>query len=256
MSDGFHARGASDWIAPELSTGAAEGWGGLVVARGANGFRRGYAPADELVILSRPTSLQAESIGSLRSHLRANHMRDGRRSLAICAATAGVGTSFIAANLAVSLAMSGASILLIDGNLRDPSLHNYILPERKPAGLRDYLADERMDVDDIVQHAVLPNLSLVYASAAGSDAQRLLASRKLDHLLDSAMRDFDMVIVDTPPSARYGDARRIAAALHHAMIVARKSTSFVADVRTLAVDLKADRVRVVGGFVNDFKDAA
>src|ERR1700727_2373564 len=67
-------------------------------------------------------SVAAESMRALRTHIMARHVQQGHRALAICAPTQGVGTTFVATNLAVALSQIGLNTLLIDANLRRPDI--------------------------------------------------------------------------------------------------------------------------------------
>ena len=82
--------------------------------------------------------------------------------------------------------------------------------------------------------------------------QELLASKAMNELLDTCLRDYDVTIVDTPPGNSSADARRIAMAVRYAMLVAKKDDSFVGDVKKLADELTSDRATVIGTFLNDF----
>ncbi len=220
-----------------------------VVSMGRSGFRF----SRKIVALSAPNSIQSESFGSLQTHLKAKHIGDGRRSLAICAATPGVGTTYCAVNLAMSFALAGLNTMLIDANMRDPGLEEYIAPSRDDIpGLRQGLGDTEVDLTDIIQADVFPNLSLIYSGGVAPNPQELLASRRMSDLLDACLRDFDVTIVDTPPGNASADARRIAMAVRYAMIVAKKNDSYVNDVKTIANELSADRATVIGTFLNDF----
>lgn len=220
-----------------------------VVSMGRSGFRF----SRKIVALSAPNSIQSESFGSLQTHLKAKHIGDGRRSLAICAATPGVGTSYVAVNLAMSFALAGLNTMLIDANMRDPGLEEYITPDREDIpGLRQGLGDADVELADIIQADVFPNLSLIYSGGVAPNPQELLASRRMGELLDACLRDFDVTIVDTPPGNTSADARRIAMAVRYAMIIAKKNDSYVSDVKTLANELSSDRATVIGTFLNDF----
>lgn len=216
------------------------------------GGRTGFRFSRKIVALSAPNSIQAESFGSLQTHLKAKHIGDGRRSLAICAATPGVGTSYVAVNLAMSFAMAGLNTMLIDANMRCPSLEDYIAPDKAPLGLRQCLGDNEVEFTDVILDDVFPNLSLIYSGGVAPNPQELLASRAMSELLDTCLRDYDVTIVDTPPGNSSADARRIAMAVRYAMLVAKKDDSFVGDVKKLADELTSDRATVIGTFLNDF----
>lgn len=214
--------------------------------------RTGFRFSRRIVALSAPNSVQSESFGSLQTHLKAKHIGDGRRSLAICAATSGVGTTYVAVNLAMTFALAGLNTMLIDANMRSPGLEDYIAPDKTTIGLRECLGDTEVDLAEIIQAEVFPNLSLIYSGGIAPNPQELLASRAMSDLLDACLRDYDVTIVDTPPGNSSADARRIAMAVRYAMIIAKKNESYVSDVKLLANELSSDRATVIGTFLNDF----
>ncbi|NJR77847.1 CpsD/CapB family tyrosine-protein kinase [Sphingomonas corticis] len=202
-------------------------------------------------LLSEPTGARAESVRVLRTHLIAQHLRDGRRSLAVCAPAVGAGCSYIAANLAVGLAQTGVKTLLIDGNMRGPGLENYFRPSAGAPGLYDCLSRDDLAVREAIHEDVVPGLSLLFAGQAAPEAQELLGAAGFKALVDACVRDYDLTLIDTPPANSYADARRIASVMRYAMVVARRDKSYVRDVRTLIDELTSDRVRVVGTYLND-----
>jgi protein-tyrosine kinase len=210
-----------------------------------------YHFSRRLVELSQPGSARAESIGALRTHMLAQHVRDRRRGLAVCAPSADVGSTFICANLAVGLSLGGVKTLLIDGNLRQPGLESYIKPTHPRPGLIELLRDDPVPLGDAIHERVLPNLSLLYAGGPVSNAQELLANASMRALVEAVTRDFDLTIIDTPPSNTCADGRRIASLVRYAMIVVRRNMSFLNDAKTLVDELRTDRVTVIGTYLND-----
>jgi Mrp family chromosome partitioning ATPase len=87
------------------------------------------------VIVSDPHGEVAESIHALRARVQSQHLQAGRRALAICGPAPEVGCTFIAVNLAVALSQIGVKTLLVDGDLRNPSVHTYFEPELTGPGL-------------------------------------------------------------------------------------------------------------------------
>ncbi|HEY9236156.1 MAG TPA: CpsD/CapB family tyrosine-protein kinase [Phenylobacterium sp.] len=205
----------------------------------------GYAFSPEVVMLSDPRGARAESIRALRTHIMARHVSDGRRGLAICAATEGVGATFTAVNLAVSLSQIGTKVLLIDGDLRNPAVNDFIRPADDVVGLRQCLETAGGQAT-FIQSDVLENLSIMYSGGQSGQAQELLASENFALLIERCLRDFDITIVDTPSASSSADARRISNVVGYGLIVARRHESYVSDIAALGGQLTDDRATIVG----------
>lgn len=215
------------------------------------GSSRSYAFTDGLIVATQPDSVWAESFRALRSNLLAQHVKLGRRALAVCAPAAGTGCSFVAANLAVAMSQAGINTLLIDGNLRDPRITDYIVPGEPKLGLTDCLRDDAMPLANAVA-SVQDNLSVLYAGTHDGNAFDRLGAPVFRSLIGQCLRDFELTIIDTPPSNQFADARRIAAVVRYAMVVSCRNRSFVKDVEVLLGELAADGAQVVGTYLNDF----
>lgn len=205
-----------------------------------------FAVAQSLVTLSEPAKAQAESIRVLRTHIMAQHVEQGRRALSVCAVSPGSGCSFLAANLAVALSQIGVTTLLIDGDLRSPSLESYIRPSRALTGLRQCLATEEGDFNEFIQQDVLPNLSVMYSGGVPSNPQELLAGDRFKVLMDHCLRDYQMTIIDTPPAMSCADARRVSSVVGYSLVVARQHQSRIADIGILISQLQQDGAKVIG----------
>lgn len=207
----------------------------------------------DLHMLSYPTGPQSESVRVLRTHLTSQHLRDGRRTLAICSTARGTGCTYIATNLALSFAQTQMKVLLIDCNLRDPGVDGLISMPRQVDGLAQYLADPAtFSAKDVISKDVMPNLSILYAGGTTDSTQELLGGNAFKTLLDECVRDYDLTIVDTPAANICSDARQICAMLRYALVVTRRNHSYVKDVRTFIDELRGDRVNVVGTYLNDY----
>jgi protein-tyrosine kinase len=181
----------------------------------------------------------------------AQHVGDGRRGLAVCAATEGVGASFTAVNLAVALSQIGVKILLIDGDLRRPALDQFIVPPDAGVGLRQCLASEDPVTNSGIHVDVLENLSIIYSGGHGNNAQELLASESFGLMIERCLRDYDLTIVDTPPASGCADARRISNVVGYSLIVARRNESYVGDIAALGSQLAEDRATVIGTIMTE-----
>ena len=217
-------------------------------ATGVGQERYGFAPS--IVALLSEAGPQAEAIRGLRTHIMARHLNQGRRALAVCAPSVGVGCSFIAANLAVGLSQIGVKTLLIDGDLHRPAIDRMIRPPNAPGGLVKALTSVDLAFQDSINPNVLPNLSIMYAGKAAANPQELLAGERFQTLMNYCLREYEVTIVDTPPANTSSDARRIGSVVGYSLIVAAKNSSFVKDIRTLSGQLKADHAAVIGTVLN------
>ena len=203
------------------------------------------------VILAAPNSPRAEAVRTLRTHVMAQHIDGGRRGLVVCGPSAGVGASFTAVNLAVSLAQVGVKTLLMDGDLRTPSLEKFIAPPATALGLRQCLENPTLSVSDCVHSDVLDNMSVMYSGGATASAQELLASDRFGVVMSNCLRDYDLTIVDAPPANTCADARRISTVAGYSLIVAKRHETFVADLKILAAQLREDRAQIVGTVMSE-----
>lgn len=217
---------------------------------GATALQYEFSP--DLVTLAEHRPEETEAIRTARTHIIARHIKDGRRGLAVCAATPGVGCSFIATNLAISLAQVGVATLLIDGNLRQPRLDGLIRPQAPPDGLKQCILDEGGDAGDLIHPEVISNLSLLYAGGVADNAQEILAGDAFKTLIERCLRDFEFTIIDTPPTNTCADARRISTVVGYSLIVARAHATRTSEVSNLAEQLHEDGAQVVGTVLNEF----
>ena len=214
---------------------------------------RRFGLSEKIAAIHRPHSLEMETLSSLRNQLIGKHLQDGKRSLAICGATAGVGVTYMTVNLAVALAQAGVNTLLIDCNLREPTLDRYFLSSEANSGLSDYLSGADKSDLALINPDVVPNLSVLFSGTPTDEAQRLLSGARFHTLIENCLRSFDMTIVDCPPASQSADTRRIVSLVRHALVIARKDHSYLGDVRRLVEELQTDRANVIGTFLNDFR---
>lgn len=137
------------------------------------------------------------------------------KTLLVTSSTASEGKSTSAVGLARSLTAMGKRVLVIDGDLRHPSLRRIIGGENGP-GLSDVLTGAAA-LQKVVRHRDDHGFSVVSAGEAGGSPVSLLAARHIDYMLEQLSLDYDIVIIDGPPVMGLADAillaRRVAAIL-------------------------------------------
>lgn len=221
-------------------------------------FNNVYLPAGDtslnhhLIAAYKPFSSAVERLRGLRSQLMLRWFNaDAEQNmLAIVSPGVGEGRSFIAANLAIVFSQLGKRTLLIDADLRTPRQHE-LFKLGNNAGLSGFLAG-RSGAEGIARIPALPGLSVLPAGATPPNPQELIGRSVFAELLQSLVREFDIVIIDTPAASEHPEAHVIAAHASAALIVARKDRTSMPDTIKLTHSLQQTGASPVGSVLNDF----
>ena len=197
-----------------------------------------------------PFSLQAEALRELRSQLMLRWFDPvaGRKLLAVVSAGRGEGRTWMAANLGVVFSQLGLRTLVIDADLRRPSLHALFGVDNH-SGLSALLLG-RPAPDTIRRVPGLRSLAVLPAGVVPPNPQELLSRPALGELLQQYATAFDVVILDTPAGGRCADGVMVAARARAALMVARRNASRSADVRRYAERLRESGVGLAGSVMN------
>ncbi len=114
----------------------------------------------------------------------------------------GEGKTFTALNLSISFSIMNKKVLLIGADMRNPQLHNYLEVDKENYGLQDYLHNNLIDWHSIVNNNYLNhnNLDIVFSGTIPPNPAELLANGQLEKLINEAKKEYDYIIIDTPPT--------------------------------------------------------
>ncbi len=200
-----------------------------------NRTRVANVPRDELIrsgiVVDGAEAPLTNAIKLLRTQIVQKMRERGWRTLAIVSPAEGEGKSFMAANFAVSIAAEfDQTVLLIDANLRTPSLHRYFGLPAEP-GLSDYLV-RRAPLDTILVNPGIERLVIMPAGSAQPNSAELLGSTEMTALMaDVKSRYADrIVVVDLPPVLRSADALAFAPLVDAMVMVVEDNRSSRDDI--------------------------
>ena len=166
----------------------------------------GADPSDKLVMLKDPFSQVAEAYQMLRVKLEIARFEKPLHTLLVTSSSPGEGKSTTAANLALAIARSGKRVILVDTDLRRPSLHRFF----RHANLRGVTtALVRDPSDSLYNHMIatgLENLLVLPSGPVPSDPAVMVSSKKMLDLIDELKRMADVVVFDSPPILAVADA--------------------------------------------------
>ena len=197
------------------------------------------------------TSDFEESIRTLRNTILLSDFEGRLRSIALTSAAPSEGKTTIAAHLAIANADRGKKTLLVDGDLRRPSLHTkFGFSPRE--GLSNVLTGELPWQEVVLAVEGKPNLSLL-PSGPGSHRAADLIGPRLSSLLDEFAREYDLVILDAPPLLGFAECLQMTTAADGVLIIARAGETrrkAVAAVLSILHRLRANVIGVVLNQVN------
>jgi capsular exopolysaccharide synthesis family protein len=202
-------------------------------------------------------SIVAEAYRSATTSIMlSENPREKGRVYVVSSPNPGEGKTTVISNIGVALSKSRLRVLLIDGDLRKPALHK-VLEVPNEFGLRNLLRGESKATSGPSDHPLyqsteLPNLFVLPSGQGSEEVVELLHSSQAADIFQRLRRDFDLVIIDTPPMLHMADARILASHANGVILVVRSGRTS-RDEATKARDIfDQDRVRLVGTILNDF----
>jgi non-specific protein-tyrosine kinase len=180
--------------------------GGIAQMRG----DRGRSEIYRMVTLLYPRSISAEAYRALRVNVEFASVDAPVQTILVTSAAPGEGKSITSANLAVVFAQAGRRVLLVDADLRWPSIHRYFdLPNTQ--GLTTLLRGESESVEAIAQPTEQPNLRVLLTGPLPPNPAEQLGSHRMQTVLTMLRQSADIVIFDSPPLLAVADAAVLSA---------------------------------------------
>jgi protein-tyrosine kinase len=165
-----------------------------------------------------------EQFRTLRSRFYSMRERMPLKTILVASALPQEGKSFVAANLAQVLAgQQGRRVLLIDGDMRVPSLHTALGTNSTP-GLADYLTGAADELS-IIQRGTMENLFFLPCGSAADDPSVLVNNGRLDSFLKRVGHLFEWIIVDSPPAVPVSDASQLSQYCDGVLLVVRSNST-------------------------------
>lgn len=217
---------------------------------GSIGKIAGSGPGTQLVTRSDANSPLSEAYRMLRVNLDFTAVDSPLQTVAITSANPGEGKSTTIANLAVALAESGKRVILVDTDLRRPTLHRiFELPNER--GVTSALLNpESSELHQHLAPTEVPNLQLMPCGPIPPNPAELLSSRRMAALIGALKAECDIVLFDTPPLLVFADAALLARACDGVILTARAYTTRLGALRQASEQLTQAGARLLGVVLN------
>ena len=203
-----------------------------------------------LVTVAKPTSVDTEQFNTIRTNITFSSADTEYKSLMITSSVASEGKSTTAANIAASFAKQGLSTLLVDADLRRPTIAS-TFGIADPRGLTNFLTDRDFDINDVIYETTVDNLFVIPAGPVPPNPSELMGSKRMDKLREALEEKLDLVIYDAPPVLSVTDAQLLSAKVDGTILIVRQGFAEKEGVRQAVDLLKHVNAHIIGTVLND-----
>lgn len=189
-----------------------------------------------------------EAYKTLRTNIRFFLSGDECKKFCITSGLASEGKSITILNLAISFAETGAKVLLIDGDMRRPSLARLLIENASP-GLSNVLAG-LCKADDAIRKNVYQNLDVMFSGEIPPNPSELLGNHRMQRLIDQMSTVYDFILVDTPPVGVVSDVCVLATMLDGVLFLVRQNYTEKDSVARGIKQLEISGAKLMGFVLN------
>lgn len=151
-----------------------------------------------VMVKNIPDSLVSEQFRSIRTNIQYFMVDKPLKSVVITSAVQGAGKSFVAANLSATFSIENKRVLLVDADLRKPTIHrtfNYT----NQSGLTTLLTHPDMEVNDVIFKTAMPYLHVLTSGPIPPNPAELLSTNRMNDIINELEKQYELIVFDMPP---------------------------------------------------------
>lgn len=213
-------------------------------------FKKEQITGAPLVSYDQPKSVYAEQYRGVRTNLEFLNLDKQLQTIVVTSSIPAEGKSTLSANLGYVSGAMDKRVLIVDADMRKPTLHRtFKLPNEK--GLSTLISQKDVQISDVVVYRPELNLYLLTSGPIPPNPSELLASAKMDRLVEEMKQLFDLVIFDTPPVGAVADSAIMSTKVDGTVLVVRQGYVHKDEVLNAKETLDKVGARLLGYVVND-----
>ena len=210
----------------------------------------------ELIAFEDPKSPISETFRALRTNIQFANKNDKMKSILVTSTYMNEGKSWISANLAISFVQAGYRVLLRDADMRKGRQHEVFKINKVP-GLSNYLSNKdgmgryvEFEVKECCQQTHIDNLQVMTLGYIPENPSELLLTDKMGKFIETVVDEYDIIIVDAPPSTMVTDAVILSRLVDGVIIVVEQNKSKMDDLKRIMKDIKNVGGNILGVILN------
>jgi len=210
---------------------------------------KGGLVARDLEVFAQPKSVAAECLRTIRTNILFMMPEKPLKTMVVTSAGPQEGKTTAATALAITMAMSGNRVLLVDADMRRPRLHR-IFGQSNSAGLSSLTLGEGT-LAELVRATPVPNLQVLTSGPVPPNPSELLHAKAFKRIIDEMAESYDRVIIDSPPVGVVADALVLGTYAHGTVFVLRAGATSIDMARHAVRQLRDVNAHLVGAILND-----
>lgn len=204
-----------------------------------------------IISYNDPKSVISEQYRAIRTNIEYSNVDQNTKTILVTSSDKNEGKTTTVSNLAVSFANLNKKVLIIDCDLRNPSIHK-MFKLNNIYGLTDILAKDRA-VDKCIQETELKNLYVLTAGATPPNPAEILSSEKMKNLIEDLKNIYDYIFIDTPPIGLVTDAGVLSSFIDGVVLVVKSESVEKKYLEETKKKLDAVDARILGAILNSYK---
>lgn len=210
---------------------------------------RNQKKPSSMIAATKPNSRVAEQFKTIRTNIQFSMATKNLQTILFSSSGPFEGKSTICTNVASVFADQGKRVLVVDADMRLPSIAKIFHLENK-VGLSTLMTSKHLKVKEAIQHVESVHLDVLPSGIVPPNPSELLASERMDEIIQELKKEYDLVLFDLPPIVSVTDAQILATKIDGVILVIRKDIADVEDVYKAKELLELVNANVLGAIFN------
>ncbi|WP_096550710.1 CpsD/CapB family tyrosine-protein kinase [Ureibacillus thermosphaericus] len=211
--------------------------------------KKNKSMARKLIVETDPKSFISEQFRTIRTNIKFSMPDKDLKTIVITSAGAGEGKSTVSANIAAVFSQEGKKVLLIDGDMRKPTVH-YTFVLKNAFGLSSILT-KQCQLNEAIQETDVENLYVIPSGPIPPNPAELLASKQMELIIDILQEEYDLIIIDAPPVLSVTDAQILSNKCDATILVVSSGDTQKASIVKAKELLDLSKANIIGVVVNN-----